>query len=490
MRKIGIVASGSTQSQATVLLNAGEEKKVKAEDLVLVKNKGGNEILAVCRSGMGVNENLKAGQFSPGVAYARMGKNPSNAKEFYAFDLSTLGDVASGRLQENRFIIAPSSDVELFEEEDNPMRYLGDATAQTFTLGHYKEKTAWRVPVDPAFLCYHIGVFSITGSGKSFLARCQLIPTLMEAGYDVIVFDWKGSDYVPHFKTTLDFTQIALDEDTVTSYLSSKADYFGYSWEQKTRNPIRSTLDEVVYQGGWRQKEDAEELKAFLLKEVLERLRSEYTDRTGQLTTYGREYVRKFERHLAKLKPLDLQAIMGRKTLNEIEKLLREEHCIVIDLSLGGDEQKLSVFLSIGKHFQALMEQKQTLNVALVIDEGPQFCPFSPEGIRGETTELISRLCALGRSYRLAVVLLSQGIAGDIGINAAVRRNLNTQFIGRLHPLDLAEAMNLLGAQSRLRPEDLVNMPEGHFYMTGKLSKSPVPIMMTFQIPEKEKRTK
>jgi hypothetical protein len=73
-------------------------------------------------------------------------------------------------------------------------------------------------------------------------------------------------------------------------------------------------------------------------------------------------------------------------------------------------------------------------------------------------------------------------MAGDIGINAAIRRNLNTQFIGKLHPLDLTEAMNLLGAQSRIRPEDLVNMPEGHFYLTGKLSKSPVPIMMTFPI--------
>lgn len=483
MRKVGIVASGSSQSYAIVLLNAEEEKQVKAEDLVLVKNKAGNNILAVCRSGMGVNENLKAGTFSPGVAYARMGKSPSNAKEFYAFELSMLGDVRDDHLRDNRYIIAPSSDVEIFEDTDNPMHYLSSSTTKTpVTLGHYRDKPTWAIPIDPSFLCYHVGVFSSTGSGKSFLARYQLIPTLTRAGYDTIVFDWKGSDYVPHFKTALDFTKIALDEDTITSYLTSKMNYFGFYGEGKQRNSIRTALDEVIYEGTWRQHKIPEQLRQFLKNTVSEHIRAENLDRGGLVSSYGREYIRKFERHLAKLKDIDLRAVMGNLTVEEIVKLLRKENCVVVDLSLGGDEQKLSVFLSIGKHFQTLMEQKQDLKVALVIDEGPQYCPWSAEGIRRETTEMISRLCALGRSYHLAIVLLSQGMAGDIGINASVRRNLNTQFIGKLYPLDIPEALSLLGEQSRLKPEALVNMPEGHFYMTGKLSKSPVPIMMTFPV--------
>ena len=125
MRRIGIVASGSTVLDAGVILAEGEEKSVKAEDLVLVKNRNGNIIMAVTRGGLGSNENLRTSNYSLGVAYARVGRHPSNAKEFYAFGLSVVGEVSDSQLKENKMLIAPSSEVEIFEENDNPMRILG-----------------------------------------------------------------------------------------------------------------------------------------------------------------------------------------------------------------------------------------------------------------------------------------------------------------------------------------------------------------------------
>jgi len=44
---------------AGVILAEGEEKNVKAEDLVLIKNRNGNRIMAVTRGGLGSNENLR-----------------------------------------------------------------------------------------------------------------------------------------------------------------------------------------------------------------------------------------------------------------------------------------------------------------------------------------------------------------------------------------------------------------------------------------------
>jgi hypothetical protein len=41
VRRIGIVASGSTVLDAGVILAEGEERNVKAEDLVLIKNRNG-----------------------------------------------------------------------------------------------------------------------------------------------------------------------------------------------------------------------------------------------------------------------------------------------------------------------------------------------------------------------------------------------------------------------------------------------------------------
>jgi len=125
LRKMGIVASGSTVIDAIAILNDGEEKKAKAEDLVIIDNRNGNRIMAVCRTAVGSNENLRAAGFSPGIAYARLGKHPSTAKEYYAFTLDVLGDISGGKLEQNKTVIAPSSDVLLFEQEDNPMRHLG-----------------------------------------------------------------------------------------------------------------------------------------------------------------------------------------------------------------------------------------------------------------------------------------------------------------------------------------------------------------------------
>jgi len=220
MRKIGVVGSGSTVNDATVILNDGEEKKVKAEDLVTVDNRNGNKIMAVCRVGVGSNENLKAVGFSPGIAYAKLGKHPSNAKEFYLFTLDVLGDVSVGKLDKNRIVIAPSSDVELFENADNPMTSLGTSCG---SVGYYKDHPSWEVPMLEKFIPYHIGVFATTGGGKSLLTRYQIIPFLQKAGYDVIIIDWKGSDYTPYFKAKFSMSDLALDEEGVVEYLCSSA---------------------------------------------------------------------------------------------------------------------------------------------------------------------------------------------------------------------------------------------------------------------------
>lgn len=481
MKKIGIIASGSSETSASVVLSEGMEKVVKVEDLALIGNRAGNKVLVVCRKGIGSNDNIRATSFSPGVAYAKSGRKPSSAKEFFEFRLSVIGDVTKG-LEQNKLVIAPSSDVWVFEEEDNPMKYLGTGA---ITIGYYKEHPSWTVPVDARFIAYHIGVFSVTGGGKSFLARYQIIPLLRKAGYDVLIFDWKGSDYVPYFDTVVTFSDIALEDDVVISYLTSKMDYFGYSGEYKYRNSIRDALEDVIYAPAWRG-QAAKMLKEFLEEHVVGILRSENTDARGNLSSYGRRFIRKFKKYLRKLSGSDFENILGDKTTSDIVDLAREKHEVVIDVSESGKDEKLSVFLSIAKYLKGLMEQKQDLKLALVIDEGPQYCPFRPRGIEYETTEMISQLCALGRSYDLSIVLLSQGIAGEIGINASIRRNLNTQFIGKIHPLDMYEAANLLVGLD-LDPKFLVSLPEGHFYFLGNMNPSPIPLLITFNIDEEEK---
>jgi hypothetical protein len=483
LRKIGIIASGCTELGASVILAEGEEKSVKAEDLVVVRNRNGNEIMAVCRNGLGSNENLKIGAYCPGVAYARIGHHPSNAKEYYAFGLDVIGDVSTRDLKENKMLIAPSSDVELYEEHDNPMVNLGSTTN---SIGYYKDHPNWKVPINPSFVRYHVGVFASTGAGKSLLTRYQIIPFVRSAGYDILIFDWKGSDYAPFLPNKLDISDLGWDDEIVVEYLSSAMDNFGYyAAGMVEKNPIKAALETVVLEGKWRALNKIDDLRKHFQDKVSAEIATDQTDANGKITRYGQNYIRKFQKALAKVTDKELKNLMGRMGPSEIIEVTRKQGIAVIDVSSGGKEEKLSVFLSIAKWLRQLMENKERLNLAVVIDEGPQYCPFMPKGMENKTTEMISDLCALGRSYNLAIILLSQGIAGEIGINAAIRRNLNTQFIGKLNPLDLDEAVRLLG-QVDIDPKYLILMPVGDFYIAGKMNPSPVPLLIHFDISKSD----
>jgi len=486
MRKVGIVASGSTVIDAAVVLNEGEERNVKAEDLVVIENRNGNRIMAVCRTGRGSNENLRVAGFSPGIAYARLGRHPSTAKEYYSFDLDVLGDISRGTLEQNKTLIAPSSDVLLFEDRDNPMTHLGCPNG---SVGYYKDHKNWIIPMNAKFITYHIGVFAVTGAGKSLLARYQVIPFLRSSGFDVIIFDWKGSDYAPFFNCKITMADLALSDDEVADYLRTAMDDFGYYYAAGIeRNPIRTALETVIHSGNWRTCKTPADLRSHLQQEVVnaicaELMKEDPRTHEMRLDSYGKECVQKFNRRFAKLSDENLRNVMGTTKPEDIVNKVRSEHVAVVDLSAGLKEMRLSVFLTIAGYLRDLMQHKQTLNIALVVDEAPQYCPYMPKHIESRTTEAISELCALGRSYGLSVVILSQGIAGEIGINASVRRNLNTQFIGKIHPLDMEEAKRLL-AQGKIDDKSLTLLPEGDFYFLGKMNPSPVPLLIHFDLPE------
>jgi hypothetical protein len=475
MRPIGIIASESSENEARVILNQSEEKRVKVEDLVLVDNRNEGKILAVLRKGRGINENLKAGGYNPGVAYARAGGPPSTAKETYDFTLSVIGEVKDGIIQQNKKILAPGSTVYLFEDRDDPMRYLA-GTAHKHSIGYYEGHPNWRVPVNEAFIPYHIGVFASTGGGKSYLTRLQLVPLFLNAGFDVLVFDWKGRDYAPYFKkeNVISISEIALDPETVVSYLCKKMGNFGYS-SQQARGAVRQALEDFIYSESWRGLTVSEFRKVFYTS-ILQALNPH-----NQTSGRAFEDQQRFERGYRRLKDSDIQNILGTLTANDILQLVREREIIVIDMKKTGRDEKLSAFLTIARYLMDLMQNDEDLNLALVIDEGPQYCPFNPDGIQKETTDMIIDLCALGRSHKLCVCILSQGIAGEIGINAAVRRNLNTQFIGKIHPLDLNEAGNWL-SPFNIDPKFLLSLPPGHFYFMGNMNPSPIPLLITFEV--------
>ncbi len=471
---IGITGSTTSTTEAPLILIEGKEKEVREEDIVVIENKNGGLILAVCRKGTGINENLKVGGYSPGIAYVRStGKAPSTAKEAYHFILSFIGMVEDDSLRANDVIVAPGSPVYVFRgSKNNPLEFMrpDDCVFGGFLA---REKN-WPIPFDKRFIPYHIGVFGATGSGKSFLARYLLIPLLKRAGYGVLVLDWAGVDYAPYFEEVVSISDVKRDLDSVISYIIEKTRRFGYRQEP---NILTEALEEVITES-WSQLLDAcdgpEELKD-RLKELISRKieGSELLDR------YKRTAFIRLERGFQKISPDDLRELMGKKDVKEL--IVQPGRVLVVDMHGVGDEEKLSFFLTLAEHIISRMHKKEELNLALIIDEGPQYCPFEPRGLQSKVTDKIKDLCAMGRKHKLCVVLISQGIAGEIGINAAVRRNLNTQFIGQIHPLDIEEASKRLSPYG-IKPEGLLYLEPGKFYFVGKMNPSPTPLLISFGI--------
>ncbi|RDD53622.1 MAG: DUF87 domain-containing protein [Candidatus Korarchaeota archaeon NZ13-K] len=471
MRLIGRVADDSGEVSASVILLKGLEREVTSESLVLIENAGsGSRVLGILRRGRGRNEFLRRSGYRPEVAYLRHGGEPSSSREVYSFDIIVLGCLEGGKLRANRMIIAPGSPVYLFDEE-NPLELIaGSAKRLAWMRAHLEGRNDWRVPADAQYIPYHVGVFGSTGTGKSWFTRHVLIPFYIDNGYRVIVLDWSGEDYAPYLPSVR-LSELALDELSILQYLSGLTDDFAGN------NSLRNAFDDYV--SGWVERvrgrdevELYEDLREFVQRAVRGIRRDDWRESAE----------RALSRVFRRLSPGDLAPLMGTRPVSEIVE--SGERLIAVDMSGFSNEIKLGFFLTLASELKRRMVAGQDLGIALVIDEAPQYCPHRPEGIQAQVTEEIKNLAALGRKHDLNLTLVAQGVAGEIGINAAIRRNLNTNFYGRLHPLDAAgegSARDWLGPYG-ITPEYLLTLEDGRFYFTGAMNPSPVPLLITFEV--------
>jgi len=480
VKKIGIIADESSETKARVLLIKDMENFIKAEDIVLVLN-GSEEkpvckILGILRKGQGKNELLNSSRYRPEVAYAKIGGEPSSSREIFSFEVIPIGSFQGNeKLTSNRLIIQPRSPVYIFDEEENPLDLIKNSCKQLSFLDAYLEgHPKWQIPADAFYIPYHVGVFGTTGTGKSWFTRNVLIPFYIKNGYDVLVLDWSGRDYVPFFpNNTIDISQIAKEENAIMEYFSELTDnFFG-------QNNLRYAFEEYVT--GWKNKiygKSPEQVHNELNQHLQNYIKENVERRDVQAANR-----RAAERSMKRITTEQIRYLMGDVEIEEILNSLREKKIEVLNLAGYSSNLKLSLFLTLSRKLSDLMYKGQNLNLALVIDEAPQYCPYKPEGILERVTEEIKNLAALGRKHNLNLTLISQGIAGEIGINAAVRRNLNTNFYGRLHPLDAASEG---GAKDWLQPygisaDYLLTLEDGRFYFSGVMNPCPVPLLITYE---------
>jgi DNA helicase HerA-like ATPase len=477
VKKIGIIADDSSETRARVILMHGFEDIIEREAIVLIYNGSEenpiNKIIGILRKGSGKNELLNPSRYRPDIAYAKVGGEPSSSREIYSFEIIPIGSFRSEeKLVPNRYIIQPRSSVYLFEENENPCELIKNSCKELSYLDAYLEgHRNWKVPADAFYIPYHVGVFGTTGTGKSWFTRKVLIPFYLKNKYKVLVLDWSGVDYVPYFKdNVIKISQIKMDSQAIFDYFADLTDNF---YDNKN---LESAIEDFVSR--WHERIKGKD--EYQLKIVLENHLREFEVDNRFRTAYERA----FRRALSKVTPEQIKHLMGNIELTSIFDLIEQNKLVVIDMSGFSSKIKLSFFLTLSSQLHNMMLKGIDLYLALIIDEAPQYCPFNPDGIQKKVTEEIKNLAALGRKHKLNLTLIAQGIAGEIGINAAVRRNLNTNFYGRLHPLD---ASSQGGARDWLEPygitaDYLLTLEDGRFYFAGVMNPSPVPLLITYDI--------
>jgi DNA helicase HerA-like ATPase len=478
LKLIGRVADGSTETSARLILLKDVERSLTAEELVLIKNGGEdnitNEILGVLREGLGKNEFLSLSSYKPDVAYMKYGGEPSGAREIYSFSIRPIGTVSENSgVEPNRAIIQPRSPVYLLEDTDKPMEWLAKGKdciwIEAYLDGHEK----WKIPVDRTYIPYHVAVYGSTGSGKSWLTRHILVPLFLKSGYRVLILDWSGTDYAPFYENRrIGIAEIALDEEAVMSYIRDMTNSFARN------NSLDDAFDEVIV--GWNSTISETRDEQTLYDQLFDKVEM-YIEQNIDRKDWKQNALRSLNRVRRKIRPSDLTPIMGTKDVEEIVEKVSD--VLVVDMSGVTSEAKLGFFLSLGRYVYNEMEKGREMNISLVIDEAPQYAPWDPRGIQNEATEMIKNIAALGRKRKLCLTLIAQGIKGDIGINAAVRRNLNTQFFGRIHPLDAggeggaSEWLSPYG----ITPDTLLQLKPGKFYFAGAMNPSPIPFLITYR---------
>ncbi len=480
MREIGKVADGATESSASVILYEGTESWVPSEELVLIKNGGKNpygKVLGVLRKGLGRNDFLNTQYYKPELAYVKHGGEPSGAREVFSFTVMVVGEVSEGKpLVINRKIIAPGSSVAVFEEE-NPLEiYLKpSAKVPRYLPAHLDRHQSWRIPADASYIPYHVGVYGTTGSGKSWLAKNVLMPFYLENGYDVLVLDWSGMDYAPDFPgSSIPLSKVFLGPEAILSYLSNLSQNF---FDNKS---LQGAMEDICDDWYDLAKRGADGI----LNEIRNRLQQAASG-VGQ--NYKSAYSSAVKRLLRKLTTDILYPLTGTMNVEDLLSELAKSHFVVIDMAGFRSELKLSFFLALANAIYSKVIRGEDMSISLVIDEAPQYSPFKPEGLQVQATDIIRDLAALGRKHKLNLTLLSQGVAGDIGVNAAIRRNLSTNFYGRLHPLDV---VGQGGAKEWLEPygitpEYMLTLQSGQFYFSGLMNPSPMPLLLFFEPNER-----
>lgn len=379
------------------------------------------------------------------------------------------------------------------------------------------------VPLDVEAVPMHIGVFGVTGSGKSFdmgalIEKLVAIPVTSNhiVSFPMLIIDAHG-DYLEYAKHRAEGKKLGA-VNTVTRYV------FPDAWRRMRAagavnlEPIGINLDHlpprdvaeliIQYYGGAGSELQIHGLERTLM-EMLDggwTLSSLLTSDYDQLTTQIRKKPASeihdaakgaILRALSKFRETEdkHQLLSQESPLRDkkwVDELTRQGNIAIVDFSAEGApgvelpmKQLVMTYLAavLFDAFTWYKVQGEDRYLLFVIEEAQNFCPDDSYPI-GETLakRKLSAIATQGRKFGLGLCLISQRPSF---VDRIVLSMCNTFFIHRVSPEDVSFVRTVTGGLPPGLLARLTKLSRGEMIITGQMSKVPFPLVVRV---EKEDR--
>jgi DNA helicase HerA-like ATPase len=535
MKPIGIVLTGATTDVVSAqLLEPAEKGGSIREGKFLVVERGFDKqkILARVSSLVPQNDFYVAGD--AWTESRRKGTPiPSElARQFVVCELELLAEIPGAR----RVSVPPFPNDEVFELT------LPEQSREVFGLEANERGIVWYgsllgytdapVPLDVEKIPMHMGVFGITGSGKSYdtgallekLVKIRISEDRILA-FPMLIVDANGDylDYVEHFEKKHSFGAAS----AVTHYVFPKSPdlgkhgvkSIGIDLNQLNRRDLAEAIM-LFYSGG-----EKNELQVAGLDKIISILENEsYISEHDYQSIFTNDETFDKAKKLLRRQDLDLhsgtQAAIGRaldkfKMIEDEKKLFGQKSKLDLDfienLSIGGEisivdfsergapgiEPTLKQFVVsyLSSILFAAFTRYKIEGIAryliFVIEEAQNYCPNVSTYAVGYSLarEKLSAIATQGRKFGLSLCLISQRPSF---VDPVILSMCNTFFIHRISPEDTTFVRKVTGGLPNSLERRLTTMENGELVITGQMLRLPFPVVVKVpprEIPQTRGRT-
>jgi len=526
---MGYVLSGATTSEAKIQLTELGERRVFEGMIVLIENQNGREVLARVDSLVPINEFYQIGDAWTEVR--RKGMEISVAREvgkrYIVGDLALLGELGDEGLTEVKFPPEPGdrvytiSDLKKYSKKLFGVEYGDTGYIWYGSIVGYKDVP---LPLNVENLTMHMGVFGITGSGKSYgvgylIEQLSRIPykfnstEVRELALPVLIVDANGDylDYLNHYEN---FGRIGNFKKVYRFVFSNSPERFMPNTKEITIDLDQFTARELaefitIYKTGGRE---LNELQVSALERVLrevgeygytELFKNNIEDVYDKLTELStgrdapihhstaravRSAVEKFHKDVIE----DLKLITTNPEINEkfIDEITTKPSLVLIDFSVEGSPGvpltlkqlviayiSLLLFKTFTKYKTQAKNYTQERYLLFIIEEAQNYVPnVSNYPVSWTLTrDYLAQIATQGRKFGLCLCLVSQRPAF---IDPVVLSMMNTLIIHRISPEDASYIKKVCGGLPKSLEGRLTTLGRGKAIITGQMNVLGYPVLV------------